>query len=38
MFAAETRRKLVNHMRAYTHRRWRLDKAFVKVNGEKHYL
>ena len=38
MFAAEIRRKRVNHMRAYTKWRWHLDEVFVKINGEKHYL
>jgi putative transposase len=38
MFAAEIRRKRVDHMRAYTKRRWHLDEVFVKINGEKHYL
>ena len=38
MFAAEIRRKRVNHMRAYTPWRWHLDEVFVKINGEMHYL
>jgi len=38
MFAAEVRRKRVDHMRTYTHWRWHLDKVFVKTNGAKHYL
>ena len=38
MFAAEIRRKRLNHMRAYTKWRWHLDEVFVKINGEKHYL
>ena len=38
MFAAEIRRKRVDHMRAFTHWRWHLDEVFVKINGEKHYL
>ena len=38
MFAAEIRRKRVDHMRAYTHWRWHLDEVFVKINGEKHCL
>jgi putative transposase len=38
MFAAEVRRKRVEHMRAYTHWRWRLDEAYVKINGEMRYL
>ena len=38
MFAAEIRRKRVDHMRAYTQWRWHLDEVFVKINGEMHYL
>jgi putative transposase len=38
MFAAEIRRKRVNHMRAYTHWRWHLDEVYVRINGEMHYL
>jgi len=38
MFAAEIRRKRVDHMRAYTHWRWHLDEVYVKINGEMHYL
>ena len=38
MFAAEIRRKRVDHVRTYTHWRWHLDEMFVKINGEKHYL
>jgi len=38
MFAAEIRRKRVDHMRAYTPCRWHLDEVFVKINGEMHYL
>ena len=38
MFAAEIRRKRVEHMRAYTHWRWHLDEMYVKINGEMHYL
>ena len=38
MFAAETRRRRVGHMRAYTHWKWRLDEVYVKINGEMHYL
>ena len=38
MFAAEIRRKRVQHMRAYTHWRWHLDEAYVKINGEMRYL
>jgi putative transposase len=38
MFAAEIRRKRVDHMRAYTQWRWHLDEVYVKINGELHYL
>jgi len=38
MFAAEIRRKRVDHMRAYIPWRWHLDEVFVKINGEMHYL
>lgn len=38
MFAAEIRRKRVNRLRCYSNWRWHLDEAFVKINGERHYL
>src|ERR1700693_5724266 len=38
VFAAEIRRKRVEHMRAYTHWRWHLDEVYVKINGEMRYL
>jgi putative transposase len=38
MFATEIRRKRVQRMRAYTHWRWHLDEAYVKINGEMRYL
>jgi putative transposase len=38
MFAGEIRRKRVQHMRAYTHWKWRLDEVYVKINGEMRYL
>ena len=38
MFAAEIRRKRVDHMRAYTQWRWHLDEVYVRINGEVHYL
>ena len=38
MFAAEIRRKRVDHMRAYTHWRWHLDEVYVRINGEMRYL
>jgi len=38
MFAAEIRRRRVNHMRAFRHWRWHLDEMYVKMNGEMVYL
>jgi putative transposase len=38
MFAAEVRRKRVQHMQAYTHWKWHLDEVYVKINGEMRYL
>lgn len=38
IFAAEIRRKRVDHMRSFTHWRWHLDEVYVKINGEMHYL
>jgi putative transposase len=38
MFAADIRRRRVNHMRGFRHWRWHLDEVFVKINGERHYL
>jgi len=38
MFAAEIRRKRVDHMRARPQWRWHVDEVFVKINGELHYL
>ncbi len=38
MFAAEINRKRVDRMRAFTPWRWHLDKVFVKINGQTHYL
>jgi putative transposase len=38
MFAAEVRRRRVQHMRAYTHWKWHLDEVYVKINGEMRYL
>jgi putative transposase len=38
MFAAEIRRKRVDHMHAYTHWSWHLDAVYVKINGEMHFL
>ena len=38
MFAVEIRRKRVQHMRAFTDWRWRLDDVYVKINRQTHYL
>src|SRR5580698_3027160 len=38
MFAAETRKRRVAHMRGYPRWRWHLDEVFVKVNGRVCYL
>ena len=38
MFAAEIRKKRVQHMRAYAHWRWHLDEVYVKINGQMRYL
>ncbi len=38
MFAAESRKKRVIQMRAYSNWQWHLDEVFVKINGETHYL
>ncbi|WP_435138911.1 IS6 family transposase [Pseudopelagicola sp. nBUS_19] len=38
LFAAEIRRKRVSRMRAHSNWQWHLDEAFVKINGETHYL
>ena len=38
MFAAEIRKKRVQHMRTYTHWKWHLDEVYVKVGGEMRYL
>ena len=38
LFAAEIRKKRVAVMREYPQCRWRLDEAFVKVNGKLCYL
>ncbi len=37
MFAAEIRKRRVHHS-SYSQLRWHLDEAFVKINGETHYL
>jgi putative transposase len=38
MFAAEIHRKRVDRMSAFTPWRCYLDKVFVKINGQTHYL
>ena len=38
MFAAEIRRRRVNHMRGFRHWRWHVDEMYVKLNGEMVYL
>ncbi len=38
LFAAEIRRKRVSRMRCYSNWHWHLDKVFVKIKGERHYL
>ena len=37
MFAAKKRKRRV-HQRSYSNWHWHLDKVFVKINGETHYL
>ena len=37
LFAAETGKKRVSQMRAYSNWQWHLDEMFVKINGETHY-
>lgn len=38
MFASEIRRKRADRLRAWPQWQWHLDKMFVKINGEPHYL
>jgi len=38
MFAAEVRRKRIDHLRAFSKWRWHVDEVFIKINGERHYL
>jgi putative transposase len=38
LFASEIRQKRVQQFRAFSNWRWHLDEAFVKINGETHYL
>ncbi len=37
-FAFEIRKKRAQHMRSHSNWKWHLDKIFVKINGERHYL
>ncbi|MCZ6874239.1 MAG: IS6 family transposase, partial [bacterium] len=37
LFAAKIRKQRIHH-RSYSRWRWHLDEAFVKINGEMHYL
>ena len=38
MFAAEIRKRRVQHLRAHSNWQWHLDEVFVIINGETHYL
>ena len=38
LFAADIRRRRVNHMRGFTQWKWHLDGVFVTINGLRHYL
>ena len=38
MFAAEIRRRRVNHMRGFRHWRWHMDEMYVRMNGVMVYL
>jgi putative transposase len=38
MFAAEIRKRRIEHMRGFPQWRWHLDEVFVKVNGKLCYL
>ena len=38
LFAADIRRQRVSRMRGFRHWRWHVDEAYVKINGEMHYL
>jgi putative transposase len=38
LFAAEIRKKRIQHLRAHSNWQWHLDEVFVKINGETHYL
>jgi len=38
LFASEIRKIQVSRMRAHSIWQWHLDKVFVKINSENHYL
>ena len=38
IFAAEIRKRRVQHFRDYSNWQWHLDEVFVRINGETHYL
>jgi len=38
LFASEIRKKRINQAQNYSNWKWHLDEAFVKINGETHYL
>jgi putative transposase len=38
MFASEIRKKRIHPSHNYSNWKWHLDEAFVKINGETHYL
>ena len=38
MFAADVRRQRASRMRGFRHWKWHLNKVYVKINGEMHYL
>ena len=38
VFAEQIRSKRSAHLHQHTQWRWHLDEAFVKINGEQHYL
>ena len=38
LFAGHTRRQRVSRMKGFRHWKWHLDKVYVKIDGEMHYL
>ena len=38
MFAADIKRQRISRMRGFRNWRWHVDKVFVKIDGETHYL